>query len=71
MLIDDVTAILLISPNAKKLCDFYRTTLGIPLEEETHDGLSLHYGYSLGDVHFAIHNADGWPEPQTRTHRAQ
>ena len=66
MLIDDVTAILLISPNAKKLCEFYRATLGIPLEEEVHDGMPLHYGYSLGDVHFAIHNADGWPGVPTK-----
>jgi hypothetical protein len=62
MLIDDVTAILLVSPNAKKLCEFYRATLGIPLEEEVHDGMPLHYGYALGDVQFAIHPADsGWP----------
>ena len=61
MLVDDVTAILLISPNAEKLCEFYRATLGLPLEEEIHDGIPLHYGYSLGDVQFAIHNADGWP----------
>ncbi len=61
MLVDDVTAILLISPNAKKLCEFYKATLGLPLEEERHDGILLHYGYSLGDVHFAIHPTDGWP----------
>jgi catechol-2,3-dioxygenase len=60
MLVDDVTAILLISPNAKKLCEFYKATLGLPLEEEVHDGMLLHYGYSLGDVHFAIHPAEGW-----------
>ena len=67
MLIDDVTAILLISPNAKKLCAFYRETLGLPLEEEKHEGIPLHYGYSLGDVHIAIHNADGgWPGVPTR-----
>ena len=66
MLIDDVTAILLISPNAKKLCDFYRATLGIPLEEEIHDEIPLHYGYALGDVQFAIHNADGWPGVPTK-----
>jgi catechol-2,3-dioxygenase len=65
-LIDDVTAILLISPNAKKLCEFYKTTLGLPLEEERHGG-PPHYGYSLGDVHFAIHSADeGWPGVRTR-----
>jgi catechol-2,3-dioxygenase len=66
MLVDDVTAILLISPNAKKLCEFYRVALALPLEEEIHDGMPLHYGYSLGDVHFAIHNADGWPGVPTR-----
>ena len=65
-LIDDVTAILLISPNAKKLCKFYQATLGLPLKEEVHDGMPLHYGYSLGDVHFAIHNADGWTGVPTR-----
>jgi catechol-2,3-dioxygenase len=62
MLIDDVTAIMLISPNPGKLCEFYKATLGLPLEEELHDDAPLHYGYSLGDVHFAIHPADGgWP----------
>jgi hypothetical protein len=66
MLVDDVTAILLISTNAKQLCEFYRASLGLPLKEETHDGMPLHYGYSLGDVHFAIHNADGWPGMPTR-----
>jgi len=67
MLIDDVTAILLISPNAKKLCEFYKATLGLPLVREVHDGIALHYGYSLGDVHFAIHSADsGWPGVPSR-----
>jgi catechol-2,3-dioxygenase len=66
-LIDDVTAILLISPNARKLCEFYQATLGIPLEEELHDGMPLHYGYALGDVQFAIHPANsGWPGVPTR-----
>jgi len=66
MLVDDVTAILLISPSAKRLCEFYRATLGLPLEEEVHDGMPMHYGYSLGDVHFAIHPADGWPGVPTQ-----
>ena len=67
MLIDDVTAILLISPNAKELYEFYKATLGLPLEEEVHNGMPLHYGCSLGDVHFAIHSADsGWPGVPSR-----
>jgi catechol 2,3-dioxygenase-like lactoylglutathione lyase family enzyme len=67
MLIDDITAILLISPNARRLCEFYKATLGLPLEEESHDDTPLHYGYSLGDVHFAIHPANGgWPGVPTK-----
>ncbi len=66
-LIDDVTAILLISPNARALGEFYRETLGLPLEEEEHDGIPLHYGCVLGDVQFAIHSADGgWPGVPTQ-----
>jgi hypothetical protein len=65
-LIDDVSAILLISKNAKRLCEFYRATVGLPLEQEVHDGIPLHYGYTLGDVHFAIHPAEGWPGVPTR-----
>jgi catechol-2,3-dioxygenase len=69
--IDDVTAILLISPNAKRLCAFYKATLGLPLAVERHDGSPPHYGCSLGDVHFAIHSADeGWPGAQARNARS-
>ena len=69
-LIYGVTAILLISPNAKKLCEFYKATLGLPLREEVHDGTPLHYGYSLGDVHFAIHRAEDWPGVPTKNARS-
>jgi catechol-2,3-dioxygenase len=70
-LIDDVTAILLVSPDAKTLCEFYRATLGLPLEEELHDGMPLHYGCDLGDVHFAIHSAgSGWPGVPTPNARS-
>lgn len=65
-LIDDVTAILLISPDAKKLCAFYQAALGLPIEAEVHDGMPVHYACDLGKVHFAIHNADGWPGVPTR-----
>ncbi len=61
MLINGVSAILLISPQAEKLADFYRTTLELPMEEEVHEGVPLHYACDLGDVHLAIHPADGWP----------
>jgi catechol-2,3-dioxygenase len=69
-LIDDVSAVLLVSSNARRLSEFYRGTLGIPLKEERHRGIPLHYGYSFGAVHFAIHNARGWPGVRTKNARS-
>jgi catechol-2,3-dioxygenase len=66
MLIDGVTAVLLISPDAKALADFYRNVLDVPLEDEEHEGVPLHYGCDLGGVHLAIHPNKGWPGVPTR-----
>jgi catechol 2,3-dioxygenase-like lactoylglutathione lyase family enzyme len=65
-LIDGVSAILLVSPNAKDLARFYRDALGLPLADEVHEGVPLHYACELGGVHFAIHPAEGWPGVATR-----
>jgi catechol-2,3-dioxygenase len=70
LLIDDVTAVLLISSNARGLCEFYRATLGLPLKEEIHDGMPLHYGCPIGDVQFAIHGPEGWPGVRTKNARS-
>jgi catechol 2,3-dioxygenase-like lactoylglutathione lyase family enzyme len=56
-LIDRVTAILLISPDPRALADFYRNALGLPLEDEEHPGVPLHYGCDVGGVHLAIHSS--------------
>lgn len=61
-----VSAILLISPNAKELARFYEDALGLPLEDVVHEGIPLHYACELGGVHFAIHPAEGWPGVPTR-----
>jgi catechol 2,3-dioxygenase-like lactoylglutathione lyase family enzyme len=61
MLIDGMSAILLVSADAKRLADFYRNVLAMPIEDEVHEGVPLHYACDLGSVHFAIHPADGWP----------
>lgn len=66
MLIDSVGAILLISPDARALADFYANALELPLEDEVHEGVPLHYGCEIGSVHFAIHPADGWPGVNTK-----
>jgi catechol-2,3-dioxygenase len=60
-MITGVDAILLISADAKALSAFYSDQLGLPMAEETHEGIPLHYACDIGNVHLAIHPADGWP----------
>lgn len=64
MLVHSVGAILLISDDAEKLAAFYREALGLPLEDEVHEGVPLHYGCEIGSVHFAIHPSTDWPGDQ-------
>jgi catechol 2,3-dioxygenase-like lactoylglutathione lyase family enzyme len=69
-LIDRVTAILLISPNPRALADFYKNALGLPLEDEEHPGVPLHYGCDVGGVHLAIHASAGFagvPSPDAQS----
>jgi catechol-2,3-dioxygenase len=66
MLIDGVTAILLISPDPRALATFYRSVLDLPLEDEEHPGVPLHYGCDVGGVHLAIHSSDGFLGVPTR-----
>ena len=66
MLIDGVTAILLISPDAGALADFYRNVLDLPMQDEEHPGIPLHYGCDVGGVHLAIHSNAGFAGVPTR-----
>ena len=66
MLVDSVSAVLLISDNAAALADFYKSALELPLQDEQHDGVPLHYGCEIGEVHFAIHPSEGWPGVRAR-----
>ena len=66
MLIDGVTAILLVSPDPRALATFYRRVLDLPLEDEEHPGVPLHYGCDVGGVHLAIHSSDGFLGVPTR-----
>lgn len=66
MLIDGVTAILLVSPDPRALATFYRSVLDLPLEDEEHPGVPLHYGCDVGGVHLAIHSSDGFLGVPTR-----
>jgi catechol-2,3-dioxygenase len=53
--IEFLSAVLLTSPDAARLADFYRDVVGLPLEEERHGDTLPHWGCELGDLHFAIH----------------
>ena len=46
-LITGVSAILLISPDAEALAEFYRAVLDLPLEDEVHEGVPRHYACEL------------------------
>lgn len=59
--IEFLSAVLVVSKDAEKLCRFYRDVLGVPLENEEHGGSAKHYGCELGDVHFAIHPVSNFP----------
>jgi catechol 2,3-dioxygenase-like lactoylglutathione lyase family enzyme len=50
-----VSAVLLKSKDPRRLYDFYKTIIGLPLEEEQHGDSELHFGCEIGDLHFAIH----------------
>ena len=64
MSIHAIGALLLISDSPEELAGFYRTALGVPIEEERHDDIPLHYGCEVGGTHFAIHPSADWPGEQ-------
>jgi RimJ/RimL family protein N-acetyltransferase len=60
--IEGFSGILLVSGNPQRLADFYRDVLGIPLEDEHHEGTRPHWGCTLGRSHFAIHPVEDFPD---------
>jgi catechol 2,3-dioxygenase-like lactoylglutathione lyase family enzyme len=61
-----LSAVLVVSKDAKALADFYKNILGVPLEEEKHGSTDLHYGCELGDLHFAIHPLENFGGQEVR-----
>jgi predicted enzyme related to lactoylglutathione lyase len=61
MSVHAIGALLLISDRPEQLAVFYREAVGIPIEEERHDDVPLHYGCEIGGTHFAIHPSADWP----------
>ncbi|HET7745723.1 MAG TPA: VOC family protein, partial [Vicinamibacteria bacterium] len=57
-----LSGVLLVSPDPARLAAFYRDVLQVPLEDEEHEGTRPHWGCTLGDVHFAIHPVEDFPD---------
>lgn len=60
--IEFLSAVLLVSANPQRLADFYRDVVGVPLQEERHGESRPHWGCNLGEIHFAIHPLDTFPD---------
>lgn len=60
--IEFLSAVLVVSKDPKRLAEFYRDIVGIPIEAEEHEGALPHWGCTLGDVHFAIHPIEDFPD---------
>jgi len=57
-----ISGVILVSRQPERMARFYRDVLGIPLAEERHGETQPHWGCELGDVHFAIHPAEDYPD---------
>ena len=62
-MVRSVSAVIVVSNQAPAVAAFYREKLGIPLEDEQHEGGGevLHYGCTLSGLHFAVHPVENWP----------
>lgn len=59
------SGVLLVSKDPARLAAFYRDALGIPLEEEQHGDTLPHWGATLGELHFAIHPIEDFPDGES------
>jgi catechol 2,3-dioxygenase-like lactoylglutathione lyase family enzyme len=66
--VDGLSVVLLLSRDVAQVGAFYRDVLGLPLQEEEHDGRHKHYACRLGSVYFTIQPAAdlGAPNPDQR-----
>jgi predicted enzyme related to lactoylglutathione lyase len=60
--IEFLSAVLLVSKDPARLAAFYRDVIGVPLQDESHGGSLPHWGCTLGDIHFAIHPVETFPD---------
>ena len=60
--IEFFSAVLIVSENPARLAEFYRDVVGVPLQDEAHGTSRPHFGCNLGDLHFAIHPIETFPD---------
>ena len=65
--VEFLSAILLVSEDPKRLAEFYRDVVGLPLQEERHGETRPHWGCNLGEIHFAIHPIETFPDRRSGT----
>lgn len=61
-MVEFLSAVIVVSEQPQLLADFYVDVLGLPLRREEHDGDLPHWGATLGQLHFAVHDARDFPE---------
>ena len=65
-MLNQVSAVLLVSNDPARLADFYGRAFGLKFAREEHDDMDVHYGAFLGSVHLGIHPPTNFPEgPET------
>ena len=65
-MINQVSAILLVSNNPAELAEFYSRAFGLKFAREEHDDMEVHFGAYVGSVHLGIHPPSNFPEgPET------
>ena len=57
-----LSGVILVSRDPARLANYYRDVLNVPLEPEEHEGSLPHWGCTLGDIHFAIHAVEDFPD---------
>jgi predicted enzyme related to lactoylglutathione lyase len=60
--IEFFSGVILVSESPERLAEFYRVVLGVPLKAEEHEGTLPHWGCDLGDIHFAVHAIEDFPD---------
>ncbi len=61
-MINQVSAILLVSADPEQLADFYTRVFQLKFAREDHEDMAEHFGAYLGSLHFAIHPPANFPE---------